>query len=224
MITKIYRVKGTFVMGDEYHKFTKEYKATCEADVEQKIYERFGSKHGITRNQISIKEIEEIAPEDVEDPIVKEILQARVGVIMEDQQRLNNLLNEINAYRQQAELIQQQIELIQASIAEVDALSNTLDDIEGKEAVEAFVPVGAGSFIKGELKSTDEIIVSIGSGLAVKKDADGAREILAGQKEDLKDSLDKMLANLQQCSDIMGSLQAQAEQIAAAAQGNITQM
>ena len=80
---------------------------------------------------------------------------------MEDQQRLNNLLNEINAYRQQAELIQQQIDLIQTSIAEVDALSNTLDDLEGKDSVEAFVPVGAGSFIKGELKSTDEIIVSM---------------------------------------------------------------
>ena len=143
---------------------------------------------------------------------------------MEDQQRLNTLLNEINAYRQQAELIQQQIELIQASMAEVDALSNTIDDIEGKESVEAFVPVGAGSFIKGELKSTDEIIVSIGSGIAVKKDADGAREIIAGQKEDLKDSLDKMLANLQQVTDIVGNLQAQAEQLAAAAQGNMTQM
>ena len=143
---------------------------------------------------------------------------------MEDQQRLNSLLNEINAYRQQAELIQQQIEMIQASIAEVDALFSTLEDIEGKESVEAFVPVGAGSFIKGELKSTDEIIVSIGSGIAIKKDADGAREILAGQKEDLKDSLDKMLANLQQVTDIIGSLQAQAEQIAAAAQGNMTQM
>ena len=142
---------------------------------------------------------------------------------MEDQQRINNLLNEINAYRQQADLIQQQIELIQASIAEVDALSNTLDDIEGKDSIEAFVPVGAGSFIKGELKSTDEIIVSIGSGIAVKKDADGAREIIAGQKEDLKDSLDKMLANLQQVTDIVGSLQAQAEQLAAAAQGNMTQ-
>ena len=143
---------------------------------------------------------------------------------MEDQQRLNSLLNEINAYRQQAELIQQQIELIQSSIAEVDALSNTLDDIEGKDSIEAFVPVGAGSFIKGELKSTDEIIVSIGSGIAVKKDADGAREIIAGQKEDLKDSLDKMLANLQQVTDIVGNLQAQAEQLAAAAQGNMTQM
>lgn len=143
---------------------------------------------------------------------------------MEDQQRLNSLLNDINAYRQQAELIQQQIEMIQASISEVDSLFTTLEDIEGKESIEAYVPVGAGSFIKGELKSTDEIIVSIGSGYAVKKDADGAREILAGQKEDLKDSMDKMLANLQQCTDIVGSLQAQAEQIAAAAQGNMTQM
>ena len=143
---------------------------------------------------------------------------------MEDQQRLNSLLNEMNAYRQQAELIQQQIEMIQASMAEIDALFNTLEDIQGKDSVEAFVPVGAGSFIKGELKSTDEIIVSIGSGYALNKDADGAREILAGQKEDLKDSMDKMLANLQQCTDIVGSLQAQAEQIAAAAQGNMTQM
>ena len=71
MITKIYRVKGTFVMGDSYHKFTKEYKAT---NLEEKIYERFGSKHGLNRNQISIKDIAEIAPEDVVDPILKEIL------------------------------------------------------------------------------------------------------------------------------------------------------
>ena len=74
MITKIYRVKGTFVMGDEFHKFVKEYKATCEADIEEKIYERFGSKHGINRNQIKISEISEITPEEVLDPIVKEIL------------------------------------------------------------------------------------------------------------------------------------------------------
>ncbi|MBQ2636819.1 MAG: 50S ribosomal protein L18a [Methanobrevibacter sp.] len=74
MITKIYRVKGTFVMGDEFNKFVKEYKATSKADIEEKIYERFGSKHGINRNQIKISEIAEIAPEDVQDPIVKEIL------------------------------------------------------------------------------------------------------------------------------------------------------
>ena len=120
---------------------------------------------------------------------------------MEDQQKMNELINEINAYNQQADLIRQQIELIQASIGEVDALSNTLDDLNGEKSVEAFVPVGAGSFIKGELKDTDEIIISIGAGYAIKKDAEGAKKIIAGQKKDLEDSLDKMLANLQQVND-----------------------
>ena len=141
---------------------------------------------------------------------------------MEDQQKMNELINEINAYNQQADLIRQQIELIQASIGEVDALSNTLDDIEGKDSIEAFVPVGAGSFIKGELKDTDEIIISIGAGYAIKKDAEGAKVIIAGQKKDLEDSLDKMLANLQQVTDIVANLQGQAQQIQAAAQGGVT--
>lgn len=74
MITKIYRVKGTFLMGDETHKFVKEYKATCESDIESKIYERFGSKHGLSRNLISIDDITEISPEDVVDPILRDIL------------------------------------------------------------------------------------------------------------------------------------------------------
>ncbi len=141
---------------------------------------------------------------------------------MEDQQKLNELINEINAYNQQAELIRQQIELIQASIGEVDALSNTLDDLKGEKSVEAFVPVGAGSFIKGELKDTDEIIISIGAGYAIKKDAEGAKVIIAGQKKELEDSLDKMSANLQQVTDIVANLQGQAQQIQAAAQGGIT--
>ena len=141
---------------------------------------------------------------------------------MEDQQKLNELINEINVYNQQAELVRQQIELIQNSMAEVDALTNTLDDLNGEKSVEAFVPVGAGSFIKGELKDTDEIIISIGAGYAIKKDAEGAKTIIAGQKKDLEDSLDKMLANLQQISDILATLQGQAQQIQSAAQGGIT--
>ena len=141
---------------------------------------------------------------------------------MQDQQKLNEIINEINAYNQQADLVRQQIELIQSSIAEVDALTTTLDDLNGEKAVEAFVPVGAGSFIKGELKDTDEIIISIGAGYAIKKDAEGAKEIIAGQRKDLEDSMDKMLASLQQISDILAALQGQAQQIQSAAQGGVT--
>lgn len=74
MITKIYRIKGTFIMGDETHKFTKELKATNEDEIREKLYSIFGSKHRINRNQISIDSLKEITPEEVIDPILKDIL------------------------------------------------------------------------------------------------------------------------------------------------------
>ena len=61
MLTKIYRVKGRFVLGSEVQVFTKEFKAVKEEDIEEKIYSVFGSKHRINRNQIKIESIEEIS-------------------------------------------------------------------------------------------------------------------------------------------------------------------
>ena len=71
MLTKIYRVKGRFVLGSEVQVFTKEFKAVKEEDIEEKIYSIFGSKHRINRNQIKIESIEEISADEAEDHIVK---------------------------------------------------------------------------------------------------------------------------------------------------------
>ena len=70
MLTKIYRVKGRFVLGSEVQVFTKEFKAVKEEDIEEKIYSIFGSKHRINRNQIKIESI----ADEAEDHIVKAII------------------------------------------------------------------------------------------------------------------------------------------------------
>ena len=69
MLTKIYRIKGSFVMGSETQVFTKEFKAIKEEDIYEKLYSIFGSKHGIKRNQVKIDSIEEIAEDDVVEEI-----------------------------------------------------------------------------------------------------------------------------------------------------------
>lgn len=74
MLTKIYRIKGSFVMGSETQVFTKEFRAVKEEDLYEKLYSIFGSKHGIKRNQIKVDSIEEITEDEVEDPIVKAII------------------------------------------------------------------------------------------------------------------------------------------------------
>ena len=74
MLTKIYRVKGRFVLGSEVQVFTKEFKAVKEEEKKEKIYSIFGSKHRINRNQIKIESIEEISADEAEDHIVKAII------------------------------------------------------------------------------------------------------------------------------------------------------
>jgi large subunit ribosomal protein LX len=71
MKTKIFRITGKFMMGDNYQPFTKELKAIKEEDIYEKIYSEFGSKHHLNRNQINIENIDEITAEEVEDPIIK---------------------------------------------------------------------------------------------------------------------------------------------------------
>ena len=67
MITKIYRVKGTFVMGDSYHKFTKEYKATNVADLEEKIYELQERKANLAKTMLSTETtfLNKLSKEDI---------------------------------------------------------------------------------------------------------------------------------------------------------------
>ena len=126
---------------------------------------------------------------------------------MEDQQKL-----------QQTELYKTQIDAVQTSLAEIRILESTLDDISGKDTIETLVPLGAGSFINAEIKNEDKVIMSLGSGVAVSKTFEEAKETTANQKKELEDTLDKLFADLQQITDIVAQLSPQAEQLMAKVQ------
>jgi large subunit ribosomal protein LX len=75
MKTKIFRIHGKFMMGDTLHPFTRELKGIDEKDIKERIYSEFGSKHHIIRNKITIEEIVEISPEEIQDPLIKSLLR-----------------------------------------------------------------------------------------------------------------------------------------------------
>ncbi len=75
MKTKIFRIQGKFMMGNKFKPFTKELKAINEDDIREKIYSDFGSKHGINRNKIVIEDIKEITADEVQDPLVKALIE-----------------------------------------------------------------------------------------------------------------------------------------------------
>ncbi len=122
---------------------------------------------------------------------------------MEDRQRLEQMVNEINMYQGQLDVLKQQVESVNASIAELISAEETLEAVKGKEGTETFVPVGAGSFLIAEIKNTDQVIMGLGAGAAAKKNIDEAKENISSQRKELEQLVDKMSGDIQKLTEFI---------------------
>jgi prefoldin alpha subunit len=132
---------------------------------------------------------------------------------MEDRQRLEALVNELNTYQGQAEVLQQQIDSLNATITELSVAMDTLATVKGEDNKETLVPIGAGSFLITELKNTDEVIIGLGAGVAVKKKIDDAKDTITEQRTELEELRDKMSADLQKITDYIIKRSPEAEEL-----------
>jgi len=130
---------------------------------------------------------------------------------MEDRQRLQQMVDEINMYQSQLDVLKQQIESVQASIAELASAEETLEAVKGKDNTETFVPIGAGSFLITELKNTDQVIMGLGAGAAAKKSIDDAKESIASQRKELEQLVEKMMGDVQKLTDYIMKKSPEAE-------------
>jgi len=130
---------------------------------------------------------------------------------MEDRQRLEEIVNELNAYKAQADTLNQQVETLKDTITDFTVAQETLDSIKGKKSPETLGPIGAGSFLITEIKNTEEVIVGLGSGAAVKKTIDDAKVSIEGQKKELDEIMQKMIGDIQKISDIIAQKSPEAE-------------
>jgi large subunit ribosomal protein LX len=70
---KVFRVSGEIRKPNFQTDFRKEVRALRPEDAVEKIYMELGSKHRVKRFQIKIVKVEEISPEEIESPLVKEL-------------------------------------------------------------------------------------------------------------------------------------------------------
>ena len=122
---------------------------------------------------------------------------------MEDRQRLQQMVDEINMYQGQLDVLKQQIESVNASISELMSAEETLEAVKGKEDTETFVPIGAGSFLIAEIKNADQVIMGLGAGAAAKKNIDEAKESISSQRKELEQLVDKMSGDIQKITEFI---------------------
>jgi large subunit ribosomal protein LX len=70
---KVFRVIGEIVKPNLKTTFRKEIRALSPENAKEQIYTDLGSKHRAKRFQIRILEVEEIPPEEIQNPLIRKL-------------------------------------------------------------------------------------------------------------------------------------------------------
>lgn len=71
---KVFRVTGEIRKPNLESSFKKEVVAVKLEHAVEKVYAELGSKHRVKRFQIKIAKVEEVPPEDIENPVLKKLV------------------------------------------------------------------------------------------------------------------------------------------------------
>ena len=71
---KVFRVTGEISKPNLMTSFAKEVVAAKPEHAVEKVYAEIGSKHRVKRFHIKILNVEEVSPEEIENPILKKMV------------------------------------------------------------------------------------------------------------------------------------------------------
>jgi large subunit ribosomal protein LX len=71
---KVFRVTGEISKPNLMTSFAKEVVAAKPEHAVEKVYAEIGSKHRVKRFHIKISGVEEVSPEEIENPILKKMV------------------------------------------------------------------------------------------------------------------------------------------------------
>jgi len=78
---KVFRVMGEIRKPNLKTSFTKEIVADKAEHATEKVYAELGSKHRVKRHHVRIASVEEVPPEQIENPLLKKLVlgEGKVG-------------------------------------------------------------------------------------------------------------------------------------------------
>ena len=86
-------------------------------------------------------------------------------------------------------VLQERAGLISQRLDEFQKTREAINELEASKPGKALIPLGSGNFVQGSVENTDDIIVSVGNDIALKKDRKGAVEILDKKITEAENSL-----------------------------------
>jgi len=132
----------------------------------------------------------------------------------EEQQKLQQLFNELQNYEAVADLLRQQMNMMANSLTELSMTVETIKTIKGLEPnTEILVPIGSDSFVTAKLAATDKVITGLGADVSAEQSVDGAKQMLEARIAELGRVLEQARQELEKIGKQMEELRPEADRI-----------
>ena len=142
-----------------------------------------------------------------------------------DEEEIRRLLAAYQQYQAQADGIMRQLSLTQLTAEGLERASTAVDALNRAEVgQEIMVPIGSGSFIHATLASKEKVVLNVGAGVHIEKDAAEAQEILKVRKAEVQEGsrkLNEVLSKIDQEMQKIQTVMQQFEESAAAHQHSL---
>jgi prefoldin alpha subunit len=141
------------------------------------------------------------------------------------EEEIRRLLAAYQQYQAQADGIMRQLSLTQLTAEGLERASTAVDALNRAEVgQEIMVPIGSGSFIHATLASKEKVVLNVGAGVHIEKDAAEAQEILKVRKAEVQEcsrKLNEVLSKIDQEMQKIQTVMQQFEESAAAHQHSL---
>jgi len=125
------------------------------------------------------------------------------------EQAYAKLAYEVKLYKNQLGLIQKEVEKI--TLTSLD-MNNALKTVESLDKGEGLLPIGGGSFVKGEVKG-ETVLLGIGSGYVIEVEKEYAVEKMNKRGEMTKEAINKLTKEYSKISAKLSATTKQLKQI-----------
>ena len=141
------------------------------------------------------------------------------------EEEVRRLLAAYQQYQAQADGIMRQLSITQLTAEGLERASAAVDALGNAEVgQEILVPIGSGSFIHATLASKEKVVLNVGAGVSIEKNADEAKDILKVRKAEVLEGskkLNEILAKVDQEMQKIQAVMQQFEEGAAAHQHSL---
>ncbi len=108
---------------------------------------------------------------------------------------------ELQMLDQQIQNIQKQLQVVENQLIELVITKQGLNELgEAKIGSETLSPIANGIFVKSNIKDKNELIVNVGSNVAVKKTREEVKKMIDRQLNEVKKVQNELLVQLQKSS------------------------